>query len=70
LFSLTEAHDAEHDCQDDESHQLDWLATDRVDCSDGDPVTGNGTGADEDEVTDGDVVEDFVNTVALCVTDG
>ena len=49
---------------------MDWLATERVDCSDRDPVTGDGTSTHENKVTDGNVVEDLVNAVALGVTDG
>jgi hypothetical protein len=53
LLLLTEAHDAEHDGQDDESHQLDWLAADRVDCSDGDPISRNGARTNKYNVTHG-----------------
>lgn len=53
---VAEAHDAEEDGQKGEAHQLDWLAADGVAEGDCDPVTGNGTGADKDDVADGDVV--------------
>ena len=66
---VTETHDAEDDCEDGETHQLDWLTTDSVDKSDGNPVTWNGTSTDDDDVTDSRPVEDLVNVVSTGVTD-
>ena len=65
---LTEAHDAEHDCQNDKSTELNWFAANSIDSCDRDPVTRDSTSANEDQVTDGDVVEDLVDAVALGVT--
>lgn len=64
-----ETHDAEEDGQDDEAHELDWLAANSVNESDGHPVTWDGTSADQDDVTNGNVVEELVGVDTLAVTD-
>jgi len=66
---VTETHDTEDDGEDGETHQLNWLTTDSVDKSDGDPVTWNGTSADNDNVTDSGVVEDLVDVSSTRVAD-
>jgi len=55
------ADDAEEHGEEEEAAELDGLAADRVDEGDGDPVTGDGTGANEDEIADGGFVEDVVD---------
>ncbi len=65
-----EADDAENDGQNGEAHQLDGLATDGVDQGDRHPVTGDGAGADDDQVADGLVVEGMVHVAAADEADG
>ena len=65
-----EADDAEEDGEHGKTHELDGLASDRVHRGDGDPVTGNGTGADDDDVTDSGVVEKLVDIGSGGVSDG
>lgn len=64
-----ETHDTEDDGEDDEAHELNRLTADSVNKSDSHPVSGNGTSADKDDVTDGDVVEELVHVVAVSVSD-
>jgi hypothetical protein len=64
----TEAHDAEHDGQNDETAELNGFTTDSVDSSDSDPVTGDGTSTDQDQVANGDSVEDLVDARSVSVT--
>ena len=52
---VAEAHDAEEDGQQGEAHELDWLAADGIAEGNGDPVAGDGTCADKDDVADCDV---------------
>lgn len=66
---IAEAHDAEQNGQDDEAAHLDWLATNSIHSGCGDPVTRYCACTDEDEIADGDVVEDAVNTVAFGISD-
>jgi hypothetical protein len=56
-----EADDAEEESEEKEASELDGFAADGVHEGDGDPVTGDGAGADEDEVANGVFVEDVVN---------
>lgn len=58
-----EAHDHEEDGEDAEAHELDRLAADDVDGKDGDPVTRDGAGKDDDHVADGGIVEDLVRVL-------
>lgn len=62
--------DDEDDGEDEETHELDGLAAEGVDGRHGDPVPGDGTGADDDQVTNGGVVKDLVHVVALGVANG
>ena len=64
-----ESDDAEEDGQHDETHELNRLAADSVDCCDCDPVSGDGTGADDDQVTNSSVAEDMVDVGAAGVSD-
>lgn len=52
---VAETHDAEEYCQQNETHELNWLATDSITESHGNPVTWNGTSTDQNNVTSGDV---------------
>ena len=65
---VSETEDAEEDGEESETHDLDGLATDSVNKSDGDPVTRDGTGADDDQVTDSVVVVDLVHVLTTGVT--
>ncbi len=67
-----ETHGDEEDGQDTETHELDGLAADGVDGGDRDPVAGDGTSEDDDQVTDGGVVQELVGAVGTAggVTDG
>lgn len=58
---VRETHDDEENGQDAETTKLDSLATDGIDGSDGNPVSGNGTSKDNNDVTDGSVVEVLVD---------
>jgi len=53
----------EEDREHGEAHELDGLAAEGVDGGDGYPVAGNGTGADEDQISDGVVVEDLIHVL-------
>ena len=64
---VTETHDAEDDGEQDETHELDGLATDGVDKRNSDPVTGDGTSTDDDDVTNGSAVENLVHVGATAV---
>jgi hypothetical protein len=70
FHELTETHDAEHDRQNDEATELNRLAANGVDSSDSNPVARDGTSANQDQVADGDVVQDFVDAITLGITDG
>ncbi|KAH9822789.1 dnaJ homolog-like protein subfamily C member 21 [Teratosphaeria destructans] len=65
-----EAPDAEEEGEDDEAGELDGLAADDVDEGDGEPVPGDGAGADQDDVADGGAVEHLVDVGAARVADG
>lgn len=67
---VTETEDAEEDGEKSETHELDRLATDGVDKGNSDPVTGDGTSADDDQVTDSSVVVGLVHIGTTSVTDG
>jgi len=66
---IVETNDDEENGKDTETHELDRLAADRVHGGDGHPVTRNGTSADDDQVSDSGVSEDFVHIVALSISD-
>lgn len=59
--------DAEKGRENSESHKLNWLSSDGVDGEDGDPVAWNGAGADQDQISDGVVVQLVVNVGLGCV---
>ena len=69
-FVIGEADNDEYDGQQSEAHQLDGLPAYDIDESDCNPVAGDRTGADNDQVADSGVVEDLVHAVALRVADG
>ena len=58
---VRKTHDDEENGKDGETTQLDGLAADCVDGRYGDPVTGDGTGEHNDQVTNGRVVEVLVS---------
>ena len=62
--------DGDEDCsEDDETDDLDGLATDGVDGGNGDPVAGDGAGTSYDEVANGLVEEDLVDVFTVSVAD-
>lgn len=65
-----EADDDEDDGQDAEAAELDWFAADEVHRGDGHPVSGDGAGADQNEIADGVAVEVFVDVAAAGPADG
>lgn len=65
-----ETHDAEENGKEDEAHELNRLATNGVNERDSDPVSRDGTSADDDDVTNGSVAVDLVNIAASRVTNG
>ena len=60
---VRETDDAEEDGEDGETHELNGLATNGIDESHGDPLTWNGTGANDDEVPDRRVLEDLIHVL-------
>lgn len=64
-----ETNDDKNNGQDDEADQLDGLAADGVDGGDRHPVAGDGTRTDQDQVTDGVLVEDLVDVLAAAPAD-
>lgn len=62
-----EADDAEDDGQEGESHELDGLSSDGVDGEDSDPVTRDGACTNQDQVSDGVVVQLVVDVGLRCV---
>jgi hypothetical protein len=56
-----ETHDSEQDGQDDETAELDGLAANGVNGSNRDPVSRDGTGQNDNQVTNGGVVEELVD---------
>lgn len=60
-----ETDDAEEDGEERETHQLNGLAANGINGGNRDPVTGDGTGADEDEVTNGGVEEVLVHVLGV-----
>ena len=65
-----EADDAEENGEDCKASKLDGLAANGIDSSNGDPVAGDGTRADDDQITDGRVAEDFVHVTSSSIADG
>ena len=66
---VSETDNDEKNGEECETHDLDGLSAESVDGGDGDPVTWNGTGANEDEVTNGGSVEDFIHITAARIAD-
>lgn len=64
---IREADDAENDCEDAETHELDRLTADGVDSGYSNPVTWNSTSACDYQVSDSLVVEDLVDIAAARV---
>lgn len=56
-----EAKHTEDDCENDETTNLNWLTSNGVAEGDSNPVTRNGSCANNDQVTDSGVVKNFVN---------
>jgi hypothetical protein len=54
---VSEPDNAEKDGENNETHELDGFAANSVNCCDGDPVTGNQTGARENKIADTQVVK-------------
>lgn len=67
---VSESHDAEEDGEDDETHELNGLATDRVHKGDSDPVARNGTSADQNDVSNSNVIEEIVGILLSRITNG
>ena len=61
------ADDAENDCEDAETHELDRLTADGVDSGYSKPVTWDSTSARDYQVSDGLVIEDLVDIAAARV---
>ena len=53
----SEADDAEKNGENQEATELDWFATDSIDCGNRDPISGNEARHREDEVTNTIVVQ-------------
>lgn len=64
-----EANSEEESSQNCETHQLDWLSADGIDSEDGDPITRNSTGTNQDQVTDSIIAELLVDLGTLGVSD-
>lgn len=60
----------EQQCQHEEPKPLDGLAADSINQAGGDPVSGNSTGKDEDEVAHSSVVVDQVHVATTTPADG
>lgn len=67
---VAKAHDAEDDGENRETAELDRFTTDGIASSDRDPVTGNGTGTDQDQVARSNVEESFVGVGTLAIANG
>lgn len=60
-----ETHDNEKDSKDDETHELNSLSANSINCGDGNPVSGDGTTENNDDVTNSSVVEVLVDVVGV-----
>lgn len=67
---VTKAHDAENDCEESEAHELNRLAANGVNHGDCNPVSGNGSGANENQVADCCVIKNEIEIGAAAVSDG
>lgn len=66
---VAESDDTEEHRQEDESHKLDWLASDSIHEGDCGPVAWNSTSTDQDDITNCNVVVVFVDIVAASEAD-
>ena len=64
-----ETDDDEQDGEKGEAHQLDRFTPNGVDSEDGDPVTRDSTTTNEDEVSDGVVVELLIDVILGSISD-
>lgn len=60
---VSKAHDNEENGKNDETSHLDGLATESINGGHRNPVAGNGTSTDDDDVADSSVVEELVNVL-------
>ena len=58
---VSKTNNTEEDREEEEAAQLDWLSSNSINKGDGSPVTRNGTGADENEISDCRIVENQVD---------
>lgn len=59
--------DTEKGGQNGESHKLNWLSSNGVDGKDSDPITRNGTSTNQDQISNGVVVQLVINVGLGCV---
>ncbi|EEQ40781.1 conserved hypothetical protein [Clavispora lusitaniae ATCC 42720] len=64
-----ETKDNENDSQDDETTQSNWLSADGINGSNGEPVTRQRTGTNQNQVTNSSVVQTLVDVLGRGVTD-
>jgi len=62
---IVETNDDEENSEDGEARKLDWLTADSINGCNGNPITWDGTGANNDQVADSCVAEDMVDIAAL-----
>lgn len=62
--------DAEEHGQDNETAELNWLASDGIHSRDRDPIPRNSTRADQDDVANRNVPEIIVDIVVIGVSNG
>lgn len=65
-----EAEDKEEDGEHDEAGELERLPTNSIDGGNSQPVTWDGTGANQDTVTSGEVVQLVIDSLATSIADG
>lgn len=63
---IGETHDDEQDSEDREAHELDGLAADGVNGSNGHPVARDGTRQDDDKIANRSIVQIFVCGLRAC----
>ena len=66
----SEADDDEDDGKENEAHELYGFAADGVDGGNRDPVTWDGSSADDDQVADSGIAEDFIHIITLGIANG
>lgn len=62
---VSEAHDDEENSENSKASKLNGLTADGVNSGDGNPVARDGTGHDDDEISDGCVVQIFVDVLVV-----